>query len=127
MAKEFKWKGKTEEELRKLELQQFIELTTARARRSLQRGFTEAQKRLLHKIQAGESSNLKTHCRDMVIIPLMLGKTVRIHNGREYFPVTITGEMLGHYLGEFALTRKSVAHSAAGIGATRSSKAISAR
>jgi len=57
----------------------------------------------------------------------MLGSIIRIYNGKEYFPVTITGEMLGHYLGEFSMTRKSVTHSAAGIGATRSSKAVSAR
>ena len=52
----------------------------------------------------------------------------KIHeNGKDYFPITITAEMVGHYLGEFSLTRKNVSHSAAGVGATRSSKAVSAR
>jgi small subunit ribosomal protein S19 len=63
----------------------------------------------------------------MVIVPAMIGKTIKVYNGKEFFPVMITGEMLGHYLGEFSHTRKGVSHSAAGIGATRSSKAISAR
>ena len=63
----------------------------------------------------------------MVILPQMLGLTLRIYSGKEFIPVIITLEMLGRCLGEFALTRKSVAHSAAGVGSTRSSKAVSAR
>ena len=78
------------------------------------------------RIEAGEN-NVKTHCRDMVIVPQMVGKTLRIYNGKEYLPVAIIASMLGHYLGEFSPTRKGVTHSAAGIGATRSSKAVSAR
>ena len=126
MAKEFRWLGKTEEEIKRMDLKEFMEVTNSRARRSLQRGFTDYQKILLKKVMAGDK-NIRTHCRDMVIIPAMLGSIIRIHNGKEFFPITITGEMLGHYLGEFSMTRKSVTHSAAGIGATRSSKAVSAR
>ena len=125
MAKEFRWYGKTEDELKKLDIQEFMKLIPSRSRRSLQRGFTEPQKRLLHSL--GQANNVKTHCRDIVIIPAMLGKTIRVHTGKEFFSVMVTSEMLGHYLGEFAMTRKTVTHSAAGIGATRSSKAISAR
>ncbi len=126
MAKEFRWMGKTEEEIKKMDLKEFMQVTTARTRRSLQRGFNDYQKVLLKKVAAGDK-NIKTHCRDMVIVPAMLGTIIRIYNGKEYLPVTISGEMLGHRLGEFAQTRKSVTHSAAGIGATRSSKAVSAR
>lgn len=126
MAKEFTWKGKTEEELKNLDLKEFMELTTSRQRRSLKRGLTEAQKALVKRITAGEN-NVKTHCRDMVIIPQMIGKTLRVYNGKEYLMVIIGAQMVGHYLGEFSHTRKGVTHSAAGVGATRSSKAISAR
>ncbi len=126
MAKEFTWRGKTEEELKKLDLKEFMNLTTSRQRRSLQRGFTDAQKAFMKRIEAGEN-NVKTHCRDIVIVPQMLGKTVRVYNGKEFLPVTISAAMLGHCLGEFSHTRKGVSHSAAGIGATRSSKAVSAR
>ena len=80
----------------------------------------------MERIAAGEN-NVKTHCRDMIIVPQMIGKTIRVYNGKEFLPVIIIGAMIGHYLGEFSPTRKGVAHSAAGIGATRSSKAISAR
>jgi len=126
MAKDFTWQGKSEEEIKKLDLKSFMELTGARTRRSLKRGFTPAQKIFIKKVENNDH-DLKTHCRDLVIIPVMVGKTLKVYNGKDYQQILITGEMLGHYLGEFAHTRKAVSHSAAGIGATRSSKAISAR
>tara|TARA_Y100000310_G_C19959513_1_gene480592 strand:+ start:68 stop:451 length:384 start_codon:yes stop_codon:yes gene_type:complete len=124
--KEFMWQGKTEEEIKQLDLKEFINLAPARVRRSLKRGFTDAQKRLLVRIEAGDK-NIKTHCRNMIILPQMLGMMIRIYNGKEFLPITIVPEMLGHRLGEFSHTRKPVTHSSAGVGATRSSKAVSAR
>ena len=109
-----------------MELRDFLPLVPARTRRSLERGFTDLQKRLLEKVNR-DHRNIRTHCREMVIIPAMLGKSIKVHNGKEYHPVIITTEMLGHRLGEFVMTRKPVKHSAAGICATRSSKAVSAR
>lgn len=126
MAKEFTWRGKSEHELKNLDLKQFSVLVTARQRRTIERGFTDSQKKLLKRLEAGEN-NIKTHCRDMIVIPMMVGKALRIYNGKEYFSLQIAPDMISHYLGEFVHTRKSVTHSAAGIGATRSSKAVSAR
>lgn len=131
MAKEINFYGKTVQELEKINLNDFINLIPARPRRSLKRGFTEMQKKLLNrikKVKQGKSSKIiKTHCRDMIVIPEMLGLTIHIHNGKEYTPLIITHEMLGHYLGEFATTRKKVQHSTPGIGATKSSSALSVR
>jgi len=126
MAKETLWYGKTEEEAKKVDLKDFLKYVPSRTRRSLQRGFTEEQQKLMKCLQAGKD-NIKTHCRDMIIIPLMLGRTLKIHNGKEFLPVKITSEMLGHYLGEFSYTRKMVVHSSAGIGATKSSRGVSVR
>lgn len=126
MAKQLTWRGKTEEELKNIDLKSFVALAPARQRRSLKRGFTDAQKKLLERVEKGDK-NIKTHCRDMIIIPSMLGMMLRVYNGKEFFPITITPEMLGHYLGEFSHSRKVVTHGTAGVGATRSSKAISAR
>src|SRR3990167_1696412 len=126
MAKEFTWKGKSEEAAGKLDLTEFMTLIPSRQRRSLKRGLTEAQQALMKRVESGEN-NVKTHCRDMIILPKMLGKTLRVYNGKEYLPIIITAQMLGHYLGEFSHTRKGVTHSAAGLRATRSSKAVSAR
>ena len=124
--KEFTFKGKTIEEIKKLSLSELAQLLTARQRRTLKRGFNEQQKILLKKLRASEK-NIETHCRDMIILPDMVGTTIRVHQGREFVPIVIEPDMIGHCLGEFALTRKKVAHSAPGIGATRSSASLSVK
>ena len=124
--KEFTFKGKTTEELQKMSMNELTQLLTARQRRKLKRGFTEQQEILLRKLRANEK-NIETHCRDLIILPEMIGKTIKVHYGKEFMPVTIESDMVGHYLGEFALTRKKVAHSAPGIGATRSSASLSVK
>ncbi|MBS3146154.1 30S ribosomal protein S19 [Candidatus Woesearchaeota archaeon] len=131
MAKEILFYGKNIEELKKLSIESFMELINSRQRRSLKRGFTPAQKSLLEKIRKHNSGmskkQIKTHCRDMVILPEMLGLTILVHQGKEFSPVTIIEEMLGHYLGEFTQTRVKVKHSAPGIGATKSSASVSVK
>ena len=126
VKKEFAYRGKTLEELQKLSLTEFAELVPARQRRSLKRGLKEQQKILLKKIRADEK-NIKTHCREMIVLPEMVDKIIKVHNGKEFVAVTIQPEMVGHYLGEFTLNRKRIEHSAPGIGATRSSAALSVR
>jgi small subunit ribosomal protein S19 len=124
--KEFIYRGKKLEELKALSLNEFIELIPSRPRRALKRGFTDQQKLLLKRIRANKG-NIETHCKDMIILPEMVGITIKIHNGKEFVPVIIQEEMMGHYLGEFVLTRKRVEHSAPGIGATKSSSALSVK
>jgi small subunit ribosomal protein S19 len=126
MAKELTWLGKSEEEVKKMDLKEFAALIPSRRRRSLNRGFTDQQKILLNKLEQGQKS-IKTHCREMVILPSMIGQTISVYTGKAFVPVTVTIEMMGHLLGEFAPSRKMVSHSSAGVGATRSSKAVSAR
>ena len=91
----------------------------------MKRGLTEQQKILLRNLKSGKTT--KTHCRDIVILPEMVGRNILIHTGKEWSQIVIQEEMLGHILGEFALTRKGVQHSAPGIGATRSSAAVSVK
>ena len=124
--KEFKFKGKTPEELKKLSLKEFAQLIKSRERRTLLRGLTEQQKILLENIRNG-AKTVKTHCRDMIIVPEMLNITIMIHNGKAFVATIIKPEMLGHRLGEFALTRRSLAHSAPGVGATKSSASASVK
>ena len=126
VKKEFTFKGKNITELKKLSLNEVAQLLNARQRRKIKRGFTEQQKILLKKLRI-ESRDIETHCRDMIILPEMVGKKVKIHNGKEFATLTIEQDMIGHYLGEFALTRKKVQHSAPGIGATRSSASLSVK
>lgn len=126
MAKEFTYKGKTIEELKKLSITEFADLTNSRNRRSLKRGLTVEEKSLLEKIRAGKKK-LKTHARQMVVLPEMVGLTIGIHRGNAFEEIYILPEMVGHRLGEISLSRKKVAHSAPGIGATKSTSSISVR
>ncbi len=120
---EFTYRGKTIAELQKLSLEEFTELLPSRERRSLNRGFSEGQKKILKQIRDGKD-NIRTHQRDMVVIPEMVGKTIEVHNGKEFVRVEIVPEMVGHRFGEFSLTRNRVKHGSAGVGATRSSKFV---
>ncbi|ALV61924.1 SSU ribosomal protein S15e (S19p) [Thermococcus sp. 2319x1] len=123
--KEFRYRGYTLEELMNMSLEDLARLFPSRQRRSLKRGLTPEQKKVLRKIRLAKKGKYKkpirTHSRDMVILPEMVGITIYVHNGKEFVPVEIKEEMIGHYLGEFALTRKRVQHGSPGVGATRSS------
>ncbi|TAL58194.1 MAG: 30S ribosomal protein S19 [Nanoarchaeota archaeon] len=121
----FTYRGKTVDELKRMSLQDFAKLVPSRARRSLTRGFTEPQKILLSRLK--NKRDIETHCRSMIIIPDMLERIIKVHDGRNFVSVIIQPEMLGHALGEFVMTRKPVRHSAPGIGATKSSAAMSVK
>jgi small subunit ribosomal protein S19 len=120
----FEFRGKNLEEIEKVSLEEFSKMLTARERRSLKRGLTEPEKKLLESIRENPKKFHRTHCREMVIIPEMIGVKLGVYNGKEYATVEIRPEMLGHRLGEFALTRKQVRHSSPGFGATKSSKFV---
>jgi len=128
MPREFTYRGYSLEQLQKMSMDEFINLLPSRQRRSLLRGLSPAQRTLLEKIRQakeamrkGQNVVIKTHVRDMIILPEMVGLKILVHNGKEFVPVEIRPEMIGHYLGEFAITNKPVKHGSPGIGATRSS------
>jgi len=121
--KEFRYRGLSIEELQKLSIEELLPLLTSRSRRSLKRGLTEKQDKLLNDIEKSQKGDvIRTHLRDMIIIPSFVGHRVDIHNGKEFQRTEIQPYMIGHYLGEFALTRSKVKHTGPGVGATRSSK-----
>jgi len=121
--KEFAYRGLSLEELQKLTIEEFIPLLPSRMRRTLKRGLTVRQEKLLKDIEkTTPGTPIKTHCRNMIILPNFVGHTINIHNGKEFQRVDIQPNMIGHYLGEFALTRQKVTHTGPGVGATRSSK-----
>ncbi|HET6631988.1 MAG TPA: 30S ribosomal protein S19 [Rhodanobacteraceae bacterium] len=82
--------------------------------RSLKKGpFVDLH--LLKKVEAAASSNskrpIKTWSRRSMIVPEMIGMTIAIHNGRQHMPVLVNENMIGHKLGEFAVTRTFKSHS----------------
>lgn len=131
MAKELYYRGKTFDEVKNLSLSEFMKLVPSRARRSLKKGLSEEQKKLLLKVRKFKEGKfkkqIKTHCRGMIVVPDLVGVLIHVYSGKEFVPVQVTQEMLGKYLGEFVLTRKKVQHSAPGIGATKSSAAMSVK
>ncbi len=123
-SKEKKYRGKELDYLKTLTLKEFAEYLPARDRRSVLR-HPEIIERFvkLCEEKVPKRKKIRTHLRDLVIVPKLVGMTIGIHNGKSFGDVIITMEMLGHRLGEFALTREKVTHSSAGIGATKSSRA----
>jgi len=128
MAKVFYFHGKTWEQIKSMSFEEFLTLLPSRKRRSLKRGLNDSQKILLKTIRnAKPDKMIRTHVRSMIIVPEMVGKRFMIHDGKDWNIVDILPEMLGHYLGEFSLTRERVTHSGPGIGATRGTKFISVK
>jgi small subunit ribosomal protein S19 len=120
--KEFTYRGFTLEELKAMSLEDLAPLLTARARRCLHRGPSEDARKFWEAVRKGDRDVVETHSRDVIVLPELVGKKVGIHKGNEFKIVEIIPEMIGHYLGEFALTRKFMKHAGPGVGATRSSK-----
>ena len=122
MVKEFTYHGLSKEELDNTPNEKLFKFFTARARRSLTRGIIDDKKKLMEELKDENNKNpIKTHLRDVIILPYMIGKTVHVFSGKEFVPVIITVQMVGHYLGEYVITNKRVNHGAPGVGASRSS------
>ena len=125
MVKKFNYKGKSTEELQNISNDELFVMLNSRQRRSLKRGLSDNKKKLVGEIKLakqGEIKNpIKTHLRDLIILPYMPGVTVNVYSGKEFTPVTFTAEMIGHYIGEYVITNRKVSHGAPGVGASRSS------
>jgi small subunit ribosomal protein S19 len=125
MPKEFRYRGRSIEELNAMSTEALLQILPSRARRSLNRGVSDEKRKLLEDARAKQSGKkegeIKTHARDMIVLPTMVGLTIAVHNGREFVPLEIKAEMVGRYLGEYVITNKKVVHGTPGIGASRSS------
>ncbi len=124
--KEFTYRGKTIEELKAMDVREFAKYLEARSRRTVLRQFQDIEQFVARaKEKVAKGKRIKTHKRDIIIVPEMVGMNMQVYDGHSFVPVEVIGEMLGRRLGEFAITRKKVSHGTAGIGATKGSKAQS--
>ena len=129
MVREFRFRGLNVDQLKNLSIEALLPLLNARQRRSLDKRvgkYMNDEKRKLREriknVREGNSNEtIRTHVRDMIILPDMVGITINIHNGKDFSPITIKPEMIGHYLGEYSITNKRVQHGVPGVGASRSS------
>ncbi len=121
--KEFRYRGKTLEELKKLDVREFAKYLNSRSRRSVLRQFQQIENFVERaKKKISKNKLIKTHQRDIIIVPQMIGMKIQIYNGKNFVNSEITEEMLGHTLGEFSLTRNKVKHGKSGVGATKGTK-----
>jgi len=120
------------EQLLDLPTDKLVDLFHARARRRFQRGLKRKPLALIKKLRkakkeapAGEKPEpVRTHLRNMIIVPEMIGSMIGVYNGKTFNQVEIKPEMTGMYLGEFSISYKPVRHGRPGIGATHSSRFI---
>ena len=123
--KEFTYRGRTIAELQAMPIDEVLDLLPSRTRRSYVRGLKVPEKKFLEKVaEAGPGEVVRTHYRHLGILPRFVGKIIAVHNGKEFQNVTVQPEMIGHRLGEFAITTKACVHTGVGVGATRSSKHV---
>ena len=109
------FRGKNTEELKAVDTREFAKLVKSRARRTILRNY-DVIEAFVKKCEIKDSKNrpIKTHDRTIVVVPRLLGRTVGVYNGKEFVKVVIVEEMLGHRLGEFAMTRKIAKHTSVG-------------
>uniref|UniRef100_U5EWD2 40S ribosomal protein S15 n=1 Tax=Corethrella appendiculata TaxID=1370023 RepID=U5EWD2_9DIPT len=130
--RKFTYRGVDLDQLLDMKHDLLMELMHSRAKRRFQRGLKRKPMALIKKLRKAKKEAppdekpaiVKTHLRNMIVVPEMVGSIVGIYNGKTFFQVEIRPEMIGHYLGEFALTYKPVKHGRPGIGATHSSRFI---
>ena len=124
--KQFTFRGKTLDELKDMDVREFAKLLKSRQRRFVLRRFQDIDKFLKRmEAKSGKKKLVKTHKRDLLIVPKMIGARLSIYNGKTFIPVDVTGEMLGHKFGEFAPSRARIKHGKAGVGATKGTKSKS--
>ena len=120
--KEFTYRGMTLDKLQELNFKEIMDIIPSRQRRSFRRGLSKEQAKLITDSNNKPDKVLRTHRREMIIIPQFVGRTFAVHNGKEFVNLEIMPEMIGLYFGELAPTRTSPTHTGPGVGATKSSK-----
>lgn len=123
-SKEVFYRGVNLEELKKLDVRETAKYLPSRSRRSVLRNFQQLEN-FIKRCEAAQTAKkkIRTHKRDLVIVPRMVGMTIGVHTGKAFNDIHIVSEMIGCRLGEFAMSRQKVQHGSAGIGATKGSKA----
>ncbi|KAF9633514.1 putative 40s ribosomal protein s15 protein [Lasiodiplodia theobromae] len=130
--RKFSYRGIDLDQLLDLSSEQLRDVVHARARRRFNRGLKRKPMGLIKKLRKAKQEAkpnekpdlVKTHLRDMIVVPEMIGSVIGIYSGKEFNQVEIKPEMVGHYLAEFSISYKPVKHGRPGIGATHSSRFI---
>ncbi|XP_059157007.1 uncharacterized protein LOC131941645 [Physella acuta] len=128
--RKFTYRGVDLDQLLDMSLEQLSDVFNCRQHRRLNRGLKSKPLALIKRLrkaktEAGhlkEREVVKTHLRDMIIVPEVIGSIFGVYNGETFIQVEIKPAMVGHYLGEFSITYNHVKHNIPGIFATHSSR-----
>ena len=130
--KKFSYRGNDLKKLIDMNMDEMSQQLRSRQRRKLRRKMGSKYARFINKLleakkhtATGEKpAAVKTHLRDCIVLPSMVQSVINIHKGNGYSNIEVKPEMIGYYLGEFAITYKRVSHGKPGVGATHSSKFV---
>mmetsp|Transcript_4350 Transcript_4350/g.11236 ORF Transcript_4350/g.11236 Transcript_4350/m.11236 type:complete len:143 (+) Transcript_4350:31-459(+) len=130
--RKFNYRGLELKTLIDLSIQNLVKILPARARRKLSRGLQQKPITLIRKLRKAKKKinpqekpeRIKTHLRNMIIVPEMVGSQIDVYNGKIFSNFEVKPEMIGHYLGEFSITYKPVKHGRPGVGASGSSRFV---
>ena len=130
--KKFTYRGHDLGKLMEMNMDALSEQLRSRQRRRLKRKMGVKFVRFIKKLmeikqntpQGEKPGSVKTHYRNCIVLPSMVQSMINIHNGHGYNNIEVKPEMIGYYLGEFAITYKRVTHGKPGVGATHSSKFV---
>ena len=130
--KKFSYRGNDLKKLIEMNMDEMSQQLRSRQRRKLRRKMGTKYARFINKLldakkhtaQGEKPVAIKTHLRDCIVLPSMVQSVINIHKGNGYSNVEVKPEMIGYYLGEFAITYKRVSHGKPGVGATHSSKFV---
>merc|ERR1711972_1014260 len=112
--RKFTYRGVDLDQLLDMSNEQLVELFPARQRRRFRRGLKRKHMALLKRLRKAKKecpalekpAVIKTHLRNMIIVPEMVGSMVGVYNGKTFNQVEIKPEMISHYLAEFSITYK---------------------
>ena len=130
--RKFTYRGIDLERILELSNEELMGLVTARARRRFNRGMKRKPMALIKRLRKSKKNapahekpdTVKTHLRNMIIVPEMIGSVCGVYNGKTFITVEIKPEMVGHYLAEFSITYKPVRHGRPGVGAAASNRFV---
>ena len=130
--KKYSYRGNDLKKLIEINMDEMSQLLRSRQRRKLRRKMGSKYARFINKLLEAKKNTapgdkpaaVKTHLRDCIVLPTMVQSVINIHKGNGYSNIEVKPEMIGYYLGEFALTYKRVSHGKPGVGATHSSKFV---
>ena len=130
--KKFSYRGNDLKKLIDMNMDEMSQQLRSRQRRKLRRKMGTKYARFINKLldakkhtaQGEKPVAIKTHLRDCIVLPSMVQSVINIHKGNGYSNIEVKPEMIGYYLGEFAITYKRVSHGKPGVGATHSSKFV---